>query len=1154
MKKRHFLILLLALSCLFAIFAAACQPGNNDDDNDNGDNNSEVTSIEDVARSGKDGTEYTIEGVVYGIVSDGYFIADDTAGIFVSGASQVSVGDKLSVKATLSVNSNVPSLTSATATTVATGQTALAPAASSLSELNSFSAGRANYYKYLTVAGTLSYTDGTYLLTEGIDRFEFDERSNTQHLEAWVGQKIDISVITTGFGTYWTGVFIGGADDIKEHYVDLDAVKDDILASFTIPEVVYLSLDLPTSYTLEPNVKFEWSVVSGEDNISITDNVAEITPGAGDSTIVIRLTLSADEQKVTQDYTIMVNAAELVGLDELADYTTENVMIEGRVIAKGFAQTQYRVSMLITDGTNNVAVDIDRNDIDYYNLGDTVRAVGTYTPATGIFAAHFEAIDYLCSQPAESGYSVDYSKLDATELRTVEDYQAVIDNPGGNGNRLYKIVMPYMILSGNTSYNFVRFGATAETAAGGYDSNPEGFTGSSNWYFCFAINSMNYSVPGFYDLITPPFLQDGADYYGYLTIYAYAMFDGGSTGSSTWQFVIPEDSAIVIDEEALVVSKIDSEIGETTVVATEGGTINIPQSIAVMSLDGSVQDVAVSWTSSNPEVLNAQTGVFNAVTSNQTVTLTAKWTYKGVEGEHVVTINLLANDLESITVTEWLTTPDNELPDLFYLEATVAAYGSTSNNTDDARNGLILTDGVNTMWYKTDVYTYTSNGSEVAIAMGDTVRISGATLDRSNGNQALSGGTMEVLSSGNNIDYTDINLYGDVSSDEELSALAAGMDAPLGGVIVEFSGVFSFVGTGSTNCRYQLNYKNATSSAAARYLFGDGNDRTFSFSVSANSLTFPDWYVDCGLPEGQSKTCFPVEGTIVAVSCSYGATMYAWSIIAIDCKPYVPEGDLNNILTVSEALEDTSGEAVYVQGVIGAFGGQTASGQGDGFQKGLILTDGTNILLVDDLGDNYRVGEDGAYTINGKALAVGDEVRILGMVSGTSMSVSTIEVISSGNTVSWSTNAAVTIQSDADLTAFANDIQVGVLVKFVGTEENPFFFGGSGSNSGAEGCNYKLHYKNDSTITTNAGVQYNDRNFAFKGGSNEYLMGEMWWSSKLGLPDGGFVCPNGENPANKYGYVGTFYAVVTASSSSYYQLIFVNVDEFDVTPLTTAEA
>ena len=1152
MKKRHFLILLLALSCLFAIFAVACQPGNNGDGN--GNDNSEVTSIEDVARSGKDGTEYTIEGVVYGIVSDGYFIADDTAGIFVSGASQVSVGDKLSVKATLSVNSNVPSLTSATATTVATGQTALAPAASSLSELNSFSAGRANYYKYLTVAGTLSYTDGTYLLTEGIDRFEFDERSNTQHLEAWVGQKIDISVITTGFGTYWTGVFIGGADDIKEHYVDLDAVKDDILASFTIPEVVYLSLDLPTSYTLEPNVKFEWSVVSGEDNISITDNVAEITPGAGDSTIVIRLTLSADEQKVTQDYTIMVNAAELVGLDELADYTTENVMIEGRVIAKGFAQTQYRVSMLITDGTNNVAVDIDRNDIDYYNLGDTVRAVGTYTPATGIFAAHFEAIDYLCSQPAESGYSVDYSKLDATELRTVEDYQALINNPGGNGNRLYKIVMPYMILSGNTSYNFVRFGATAETAAGGYDSNPEGFTGTSNWYFCFAINSMNYSVPGFYDLITPPFLQDGADYYGYLTIYAYAMFDGGSTGSSTWQFVIPEDSAIVIDEEALVVSKIDSEIGETTVVATEGGTINIPQSIAVMSLDGSVQDVAISWTSSNPEVLNAQTGVFNAVTSNQTVTLTAKWTYKGVEGEHVVTINLLANDLESITVTEWLTTPDNELPDLFYLEATVAAYGSTSNNTDDARNGLILTDGVNTMWYKTDVYTYTSNGSEVAIAMGDTVRISGATLDRSNGNQTLSGGTMEVLSSGNNIDYTDINLYGDVSSDEELSALAAGMDAPLGGVIVEFSGVFSFVGTGSTNCRYQLNYKNATSSAAARYLFGDGNDRTFSFSVSANSLTFPDWYVDCGLPEGQSKTCFPVEGTIVAVSCYYGATMYAWSIIAIDCKPYVPEGDLNNILTVSEALEDTSGEAVYVQGVIGAFGGQTASGQGDGFQKGLILTDGTNILLVDDLGDNYRVGEDGAYTINGKALAVGDEVRILGMVSGTSMTVSTIEVISSGNTVSWSTNASVTIQSDADLTAFANDIQVGVLVKFVGTEENPFFFGGSGSNSGAEGCNYKLHYKNDSTITTNAGVQYNDRNFAFKGGSNEYLMGEMWWSSKLGLPDGGFVCPNGENPANTYGYVGTFYAVVTASSSSYYQLIFVNVDEFDVTPLTTAEA
>lgn len=1174
MKKKHILAILLALGCSAAAAGAmACQTtgddggkdqnqGQTDDDQNPDDQNPDdqnpdepdENSIAGIAKNGKKGTQYTVEGVVYGELSDGYFISDGTGGIFVADDEEVSVGDKLSVTATLSVTRNVPSLTSATAVTVtAQGQTALAPEASSLSYLNSLTAGRANYYKYLTVAGTLSVEDGQYILTEGSDVMAFDERSNTQHLEAWVGRKIDVSVITTGFGTYWEGAFIGDADDVKEHEVNLEAVKDDIFKSFSVPGSVYVSLELPTEYTLEPNVEFTWSVVSGQEVVSITDNVAEVTPGSADTNAVLRLTLSAGEQTASKDYTVIVHPVTAVNIADIDDHVNETVMVSGTVLAKGHAQTQYRCGLLITDGNgNNLAVDIDRTDLADYSVGDTVKAVGSYTPAQGgIFAAHFSAIDHVCSEKAPEGYSTDYSALEAVELSSLEDYQAVITDPAGNANKLYKIVMPYMILSGNTSYNFVRFGATEDTAGSGLASSPEGYTGSSNWHFCFAINSLDLTVPEFYDFVNPPFLQDGAAHYEYLTIYAYAMYDGGSTGSSTWQFVIPEESAIVVDYQAYISSKVTEAIGETAVVATEAGTMNIPKEISFTDIDGTVQNIDLAWQSSDAAALNPETGAYAAVAANKTVTLTASYKFGGESLQSVIEIDLLARDLEVLTVTQWLTAEEGEVPERFYLEAVVASIGSTSGNSDEQRNGVILTDGINTLWYKTDEYTYGSD--QTHLAKGDKLRITGAQLTKTGGVQELSGGTYAVVSSGNDIDYSGINLYGSVSSDEELAALAAGMSEPIGGVAVKFSGVFSFVGTGSSNCRYQLNYKDASSSADARYRFGDSTDdvgtwRTFSFSVAGNNYAFPGWYETCGMPEGKSSTCYPVEGTIIAVSCSSGKTMYAWSIIAIDCEPYVPSGDISNILTVSEALGDESGEAVYVQGIVGAFGAQTASGQGDGFQKGLILTDGTNVLLTEDLGDAYRAEEDGAYTIDGQTLAVGDEVLILGKVSGTGMTVSSIEIVSTGKPVVWSEQAAVTVSNDAELEALAQNAQEGVIIKFVGTEENPFFLGGSGESSGGDGCNYKLHYKNDASIVANDGVKYNGKNFVLKGGSNEYLLGESWWT-ELGLPAGGFVGPNSENPANKYGYTGTFYAVITGVTGSYYQMIVVNAEDFSLVPL-----
>ena len=113
---------------------------------------------------------------------------------------------------------------------------------------------------------------------------------------------------------------------------------------------------------------------------------------------------------------------------------------------------------------------------------------------------------------------------------------------------------------------------------------------------------------------------------------------------------------------------------------------------------------------------------------------------------------------------------------------------------------------------------------------------------------------------------------------------------------MKFSGDFAFVGTGSKNdnCRYQLNYKSATSSKGARYPYKDYTDvdhgnRTFSFFargqyllneyLTAQKGSETTWYGEVGIPQTSGSTCYSVSGTIYAVSCGSGATMHAWVII-----------------------------------------------------------------------------------------------------------------------------------------------------------------------------------------------------------------------------------------------------------------------------------
>lgn len=275
----------------------------------------------------------------------------------------------------------------------------------------------------------------------------------------------------------------------------------------------------------------------------------------------------------------------------------------------------------------------------------------------------------------------------------------------------------------------------------------------------------------------------------------------------------------------------------------------------------------------------------------------------------------------------------------------------------------------------------------------------------------------------------------------------------------------------------------------------------------------------------------------------------------------VVSGLLNKIekTEISSLLKNgTNNTLQIVEGIVVSY---HSDGNSSGDLRGVILMDSvTNELLLIDgaqklTPSDKKFSHGTYYATNGTVLQIGDKVEILGkyVISGTRKSLlivddSYINVISNNNKITWG-NPTVTITNNDEMTSFAANLQVGVLVKFVGTEENPFCFGGSSSN--ATNMNYKFFYNAEATANdqTKYTIKHGDVNsklqFSFKAQVNVCTLGDNWWDTYFGLP-AAFIGPKKDSYV-PYTYSGTIYAVVSAVTSTYVQMSFVNVSEISAT-------
>ncbi|MBO7080216.1 MAG: hypothetical protein J6W64_10565 [Bacilli bacterium] len=811
-------------------------------------------------------------GVVFGKTNEGLYLSDGSTGAYVklaeSQASKlagVKTGDEIKVSGKLSVSASQIFIKNASVDTLASGKTAISADTKTIEVIQALAAtDRANFGKLFKVTVAVSEDEaGRMVWTDSTGALLLDDSAKAD-FASYIGKKVTANVTLLKMGDGNDGwIAYAFKASAEEYIVDIDTVKDEIFASVHLDEEVWGVLELPTTYKSEPGVAFTWSVKEGE-GITIENNVADVSLAlTEDSNVTLTLTLSSGTKSASQDFTVKVMAIESVSL---ATGKTKDgyVVLNATAAACGISNesTSYHYVILMDDNTKEYAiVCVSSEQRASVKPGNKVQVVAKWD-ALGSYEGLFAYQDVKALKVTAEGEALDYSTLDAVELRTVADYQNAIEN---NHQQivLYKIVNPWMVGSGSTTFSWYQFGPGKDSAANGLINTRQ---------FCFLI--ANFAANGMTQWESQyqvPIKTDGANHYAGTVIYAYSVYQLGET---KWPFIIPNVGCSIQDVSEAVRNAIEENV-ETEVVAQEAGTFTLPASVTVDETE-----YAITWESSNSELLNASTGAYPQLLDPAEVTLTAKYTCNLKEYSFSFKLTMLAAEITPITISEAITAASaTETGSLAVakLSAYIAAIGTSSENAEEYRYGIMITDGKRVVYYQTTDYKV----GEVDLKSGDELEIRGATINVDADGATLQGGTVILKSSNNTIDWTNLEVAATVSNDEELATFLAGHNATRG-LVVKFTGTMNIVGTGSTskNPRYQVNYKQAAASADARYSM-NGTNRSLVLSLNAYKLLDPDneWWTALGIPPTTGSKCFTICGSFYAVGGYNGATMQAWTII-----------------------------------------------------------------------------------------------------------------------------------------------------------------------------------------------------------------------------------------------------------------------------------
>ena len=832
--------------------------------------------------AGKNNDDAVFSGTVYGITNDGVYVSDNSAGIFVrvaanssSKLASIKLGDKVSVEGKFAISNGQPFVKNGSVKVESSNsEYKTSPDNIKLAQVNALSGeDRTNFGKLFRIVAAVSKDEaGRIVLTDDSGSIILADACYTS-FEGFVEKKVDTEyVLVSKSGATWTAYAFNYS--AKEYFVDVNEVKDAIFNSITMPEEIYGALNLVTNYESEPGVVFTWSVKEGS-ALSIENNVATVDLKIdSDAEVTLLLTLTSGTTTASKEYKLTVKAMTSVTL-EGGKAVDGYVVTSGLVVGAGIADEKsvYHYIIVMDEATGAFyLLDVTSEVRKTAKVGQRIEFVAKWRSDENVSEGVTPRPAYSDIKTIvvlEEGVSVDYSKLTYKDLETVEDYEWAINN-AHDDIALYRIVSPFMVGSGSTSYNWNQFGPTLAAAGNGVVSTRQ-----------FSLLIKNLAENGLNDWETTynvPTKAQGAIQYPGLVIYAFSVYQ---TGDTKWSFILPCESAcfVAVEEKVKIAIK---EVMFDEITASSAGNATLPQSVVVDEVTYNL-----TWTSSDDAILNGATGAYPVLYEEKDVVMTASFKVGEVTYEYNFDVKMLASEVEAISVNEAIEQAKGaEGGEIVVpkLEAFVAAIGASSENNAEFRYGIMLTDGKRVIYYKTTAYTI----GEHELKAYDKIVLRGAKLVvDEDGHVITDVAKVEFVSENNTIDYSNLVIDATVTNDEELAAFI-GAHGVTHGLVVKFAGdSIYFVGTGSTstNARYQVNYKQAASSAASRYEFKlDANkDKSLVFSMQNSKLLLGrNWWEDCGMPEKSGSKSYEVEGSFIAVGGYNGNTLHAWTIINAD--------------------------------------------------------------------------------------------------------------------------------------------------------------------------------------------------------------------------------------------------------------------------------
>lgn len=446
----------------------------------------EIVSLDVVKSTYKNNQEVVVEGVVYGVTKNGFFVTDSaSAGIFVNmgdnWTATVKIGDKVQVDAKYSLVSGYCMLKQAKVETVATNETVPVVAVEKeLTFVNDLVASvNGDYGMLVKLVGTLSEgSSNTYVLTDDTGNTVKFASNSAAHLATYVGKRIIVETVVyrTDSEGKWQLVFAGDENDIVDatltfaDYVEL--AKQEL--NKLVPATCTGNLNLPAAHSVDSSMTYTWAVKSGT-SVTITETGVVVVPPTADEEVVLTVTIARGEETQTVDYTIISKAVveKTVGqfMSEMP-VSGDAVKVTGVVVAMGrnqgstaepYAATKRYV--MIQDEQTSASVPVNylysSNDYGFEGLsvGDKVTVEGTWSNEVG--ETNNPTINANSLTLVAENTSVADAKATATVISTKADYEALASNPENYVGQLLKFDNPYLVYSASKDpnpSNWVRFG------------------------------------------------------------------------------------------------------------------------------------------------------------------------------------------------------------------------------------------------------------------------------------------------------------------------------------------------------------------------------------------------------------------------------------------------------------------------------------------------------------------------------------------------------------------------------------------------------------------------------------------------------------------------------------------------------------------------